>query len=99
MKTKILLILLVSSNYFRINAQTTNPDVIVVKDWTGLIEAGTECEVSYSYVRCDLESKVLFRFYNEMPVTQNIKIRVQIKSGGYVFTEDKIIAVYPEWVI
>jgi hypothetical protein len=81
-----------SSNLY---AQTSTPDVTVVKDWTGLLEAGIECEVYYSLVKCGDEKKVLLKFYNEVPLNQTIKVKVTVKYLGYIVTEEKTVSVAP----
>ena len=83
----------------KLNAQNTSPVTTVIKDWTGLLETQTECEIYYSYVKCDEERKVLFKFYNEVPFNQNIKFKVTVKYIGYTITEEKTKVVAPNQTI
>ncbi|WP_207494387.1 hypothetical protein [Aridibaculum aurantiacum] len=82
-----------------LSAQTSNKDIAIIKSWTGLIEAGTECEVYYSFVQCGNEKIVLLKFYNEVPFQQNIKVKVTVKYSGYRVTEAKTVSINPNQTI
>jgi hypothetical protein len=101
MKKLCAFIILCSSLCYARHAsgQNSTPASTVVKDWTGLVETQTECEIYYSLVKCGDERKVFLKFYNEVPFAQNIKIKVTVKYSGYIIKQDINVSVSPNQTI
>ena len=68
-------------------------------NWLGLLETQTECEIYYALMQCGEDKKLLLKFFNEVPLNQNIKFKVTVKYLGYTIVEEKTKAVAPNQTI
>ena len=77
----------------------SNTSMAAEPNWTGLIETQTELEVLYALANCNDQKKLLLKYFNEMPMNQQIKYKISLKYTGYFLEEEKLKAVSPNQVI
>jgi hypothetical protein len=78
---------------------STNITSVKEPNWIGLLETQSECEIYYSLVQCGEERKLLLKYFNEVPLNQNIKFKVTVKYLGYEIKEEKTKFVAPNQTI
>ena len=102
-----LLLFVITTSFLPVNklvkrnslTSKTNSLKVTEPNWTLLLETNTELEVLYTLDNCDGEKKLLLKYFNEVPLGQQLKYNIHLKYAGYIIEQEKVKAVSANQII